>query len=215
MFKLTSVVLISLALTFSAGAKVQNLEEVPNLRLTLSIENTTWTKYEPVLVKITIENLSGNKVELPSSISFNLDNRTFASERVTMDNGVFWSPVSLTKTYGKDVAGCQSDLVENRVEVLKGTNIVSISPPKDSLMLTTGEKKEFSFDLTKTCWNHSISSVYPNSNLFSLVDTTPAAKHIGSNKYRVYFDMEFKAGTVDGIPRNKRPRSNEVEIVVN
>jgi len=211
MFRSISLMVLFLALTCNASSQAQKKPGAPNLRLTLSMEKTIWLVYEPVPVKITVENLSGNKVQLPSSIYFKFDNRESESVRVTMSEGVFWSPVSLTKTYSKEVKGCEDDLIAERVEVLQDTNIVLISPPKDNLMLQKDEKKEFRFDLSKTCWNHSLSSIYPNGYLFSYVGA--------SRKYKVYFEMEFKvgsaklAGSDTPINLNKRLKSNEVEIV--
>lgn len=214
MFKSISLVAAILTLSFSACAQMQEKKEAPNLRLTLTTEKTTWLRYKPAPVRITIENLSEAKVELPSSIYFRLDNRKSEDEPETTAEGVFLSPVRLTKTYGEDATGCQSDLTQDRVGVLKGTDIVLITPSTGSLILQKGEKKEFNFDLARTCWNHSISSIYPNRNLFPLVGAH--SSRFNGTKYKVYFEMGFDAGMskINGIemPLVHNLSSNKVEI---
>lgn len=218
MFKLIGLFIIILALALSIGAQIATERKIPNLRLMLAAEKTTWVAGQSALVRVKIENLTGHEVEVSSTIYFKLDNRKSVAEGPTMANGVFWSPVSLTKIYDKDATGCQNDLTQARVEVLKGTNIVSITPAKDTLLLRQDENKEFTFDLAGTCWNHSISSVYPNNNLFSLL-REHTSRFTDTNKFKVYLEYHFQVVKLQPsetkTPVIHRLKSNEVEITIN
>jgi hypothetical protein len=218
MSKLTGPAALILALTFCAGSRTHEETAVPNLRLTLSSEKKIWARNKPALVKVTIENLSEGSVEIPPGIDFQIDGGgTRSAFGITRANPVFWSPVSLTKIYSRNAAGCQNDLTEDRVKTVQGTNIVEIHPAKGGLTLGRGEAKKFSFNLAGICWNHEILSDYPRIDLFTLIKEH-SEEFKNPNTYKVYFEIGFDAGStkINGMdtPLFKTIRSNEVEIEI-
>src|ERR1700754_1307485 len=201
-----------LALACGAGAQSRRKAKVPKLTLTLTVGETGWRYKEAAPVKIRIENASEGEAKIPSAVYFTADNRGRTGGSVTKSEGVFWSSVSLLKTYAASGELCQNDLSPGRVEKLHGTEIVTIFPPKEKLTLKKGEAKEFDFDLAATCWNHSIGSMYPNRNIFSL------AADYGRKTYTVYFEMEFQVGKTEAgslkVPTLEHLKSNAVEISI-
>jgi hypothetical protein len=207
--KLVTASVALLALVGVARAQEREYAEAPKLNLTLTAEKTAWRLGETAHVRIRIENATGGKIEIPSTIYFQADNRPSDDGRVTMSHGVFWSPVSLTQTYGGGAGVCRSDLTPERVEVLK-KKVVVIHPAKDALVLEKGDAKEFSFDLARTCWGHSIAAFYPSETIFE------ATENYGRNTYRVYFEMEFRKQTsTRNDPRYHQLKSNAVEVTIN
>lgn len=197
-----------LALACAAGAQEREYAEASGLRLTLAVEKGAWRPNEAATVKIKIENATGERIEIPSTISFRADNRANEKVMVTTSEGVFWSPVSLTGDYTGREGVCQNDLTPERVEVVK-KKVLVIHPAKDKLVIEKGEAKEFSFDLARTCWGHSIHAFYPSRTIFE------AAKGYKPNQYRVYFQMQFRMRTGDPKdPRYFHLKSNPVEIII-
>jgi hypothetical protein len=201
------------ALSCAVGAQGLEKAKVPTLNLTLTAEKTSWRAGEAARVKIKIENASGGETEIPSTVYFTADNRSVVGgSSVTMLDGVFWSPVSLLKSYDAPSARCRNDLSPDRVETLKGTNVVTIFPAKETLPLKKGEAKEFDFDLAGTCWGHSIAAFYPDDSLFSL-----AAKY-KQKTYGLYFETEFDTGKTEvggkSNPVVKDLKSNVVVITI-
>jgi hypothetical protein len=200
--------------TFS---QIKEQDEIPNIRLSLSTEKNTWKHGEPALVKVEIENLSKNMTTLSTSIYFTINDYARSKNSQTGANGPFWSPVSLTKHYDDKSDGCQNDLTKERVNNLGDTNLTAISPPTKSFILQNGEKKEFDVNLAATCWNHILSSVYPNQDIFSLIDER-STKSQDPKTYKVYFEVEFEVGRseANGIktPLVKRVKSNQIKIII-
>ncbi|HKG12816.1 MAG TPA: hypothetical protein VKB12_05735 [Pyrinomonadaceae bacterium] len=208
--KLVTVSVALTALAGVAGAQEREYAEPPELKLTQTVEKTFWRAGEPAHVRVRIENASGGSIEIPSNVSFMADNRSREDGWATTSHGVFWSPVSLTKTYSVRGSQCQNDLTPDRVKTPKGGKVVEIHPAKDKLTLGKGEAKEFSFDLAGTCWGHSIQAFYPDSTIFE------AAGRYKSNSYRVYFLMQFRMRTGDPKDvRNHQLKSNAVEVTIN
>ena len=212
MFKLMTASVALLALACVAGAQSRQKPKVPKLTLTLTVEKTVWRYKEAAPVKIRIENASEDEAKIPSAVYFTADNRSETGGIVTKSEGVFWSPVSLRKTYAASAELCQDDLSPGRVEKFHGTDIVTIFPPKEKLTLKKGEAKEFDFDLAAMCWNHSIGSMYPNRSIFSL------AADYRRKTYTVYFEMEFQVGATEAgglkVPTLEHLKSNAVEISI-
>lgn len=212
MFKLMTAFVVSLALAGAAGAQGRDREKVPKLNLTLTVEKLSWRYTEAAPVKIRIENASGGETKIPLVVYFTADNRGMTDGMVTKREGVFWSPVSLRKTYAASAERCQDDLSPGRVEKFKGGNVVTIFPPKEKLTLKKGEAKEFDFNLAAMCWNHAIASTYPDRSFFSL------AEGYGRKTYSLYFEMEFQTGTTKvgsmKVPAVEHVKSNAVEITI-
>ena len=197
------------ALATAAGAQEREYAVAPNLKLTLSAVKTAWRPGEPAPVRIRVENATGERFEIPSTVSFKADNRANDGVMATMSHGVFWSPVSLTKSYGDGRNGCQDDLTPGRVETLQG-KVRVIHPARDKIFLEKGEAKEFSFDLSATCWGHSIGAYHPSRNIFEV------AERYTKHSYRVYFQMQFPMRLADPVaPRYHQLKSNEVEVTIN
>jgi hypothetical protein len=190
--------------------------ELPNISLMLEVENPTWRSSGPAVTTLTIQNNDTKKefLVLSPGIVFEFAERTIVGP--SMRDAVFWSPVSLTKTYEGDKTGCQSDLTKDRESYLKDSKIRVIKPSTYEIKLLKSEKKEFIIDLNTTCWQHAISSIYPNQLLFSMIGKYPP---FSGKKYKLHYKMYFRSGSVrhEGveIPLSKNIRSNEVEITVN
>ncbi len=213
MFKSISLAATLLLLPFSASAQMQEKKEIPNLRLTLTTEKTTWSQKETAPVKVTIESLSEHTAQVPATIYFRLDGRARGDERMTKREAVFWSPVTVTNTYAEKATTCQNNLTKDSIQPIKDTNLVMIHPPSNNLYLRKGEKREFSFNLAGMCWNHSMSSVYPDQNIFQL-----ARPYFISASYKLYFELHFDGGMSEenGIltPITLNLKSNEVRVVI-
>jgi hypothetical protein len=198
------------------GEMVNNIPNVKNnkvqsvtnskpseVKLTLSTEKKVWNKTEPLIVKFSFENLSEDSVKLSAGIGFLLTDITSDSKTRGID---FISPVSLTKVYDEKINGCQDDLTPDRFNETGG-----IISSKQTLNLEKGEKKEFSFDLNKICWNEMRSSVYANQNLSSLVKP---------GKYALYFRTAFDTGKIIDTPDNynastiRSTETNKIEIEI-
>jgi hypothetical protein len=186
----------------SALSQTVPKNEILDVKLTLSIEKTNWFKDEKAVVKIAIENLSSNVVTLPTGITYFLTDGAISKD-VTMRNKFFWSPVSLSKTYDDKVKTCQNDLNKERV---KGG---SIYPSSETIILKAGEKKEYNFNLVGMCWNHLISSIYPDKNIFTLAKC---------GKFKLYSEMSFSNGFIEmsgmKIPLSKSIKSNEIDVEI-
>ena len=207
--KLAPLLFALCTLATASGAQEREYAVAPNLKLTLLVVKTAWRPGEPAPVRMRVENATGERFEIPSTVSFKADNRANDDGRETMRHGIFWSPVSLTKSYGGSPNGCQDDLAPGRVETLKG-KVRIIHPARDKIVLEKGEAKEFSFDLVGTCWGHSLGAYYPSLNIFEV------AERYTTNSYRIYFQMHFRMKTADPKdPRYHQLKSNEVEVTIN
>lgn len=175
---------------------------IPEVKLTISFEKKVWVKDEPAIVKIAIENLSGNVITLPAGITYFLTDGA-TSKDVTMRNKFFWSPVSFSKTYDDKVKPCQNDL--NKEQVKRS----GIYPSSETISIISGEKKEYSFNLVGMCWNHLISSIYPDKNIFTLAKL---------GKFKLYSEMSFSNGFIEmsgmKIPLTKSIKSNEIDVEI-
>lgn len=207
--RLALVLLAFCAPAAAARAQEREYAEAPNLKLTVTAEKTHWRQGAAAPVRVRIENATGGRMEVPSVIVFRADNRLDDGGRVTTSEGVLWSPVSLTKSYGVGAKSCQNDLSPQRVKNVKGV-VVEIHPDRGVIVLDKGGAKEFGFDLALTCWGHSISSFYPSSTVFE------AAERFKPNSYRVYFSMQFPMRTgKPGDARYHQVKSNAVEVIIN
>lgn len=209
------LVLIILIGAGALSAQTANrLFELPKVDFKLTVEKNVWKRSEPAIVKIVLENQDDSKdfLTLPSGISFEMAKSNGGPAGVI--ESMFWSPVSLTKNYRAGGQGCRNDLSNDRVSYSNNSKIRVISPTNSVLKLLKKEEKEFTVDLNATCWELSGSSLYPSRMLFSVIDEYPSEK-----MYKVYFEMEFRAGTGihNGVkyPMTKHIKSNQVEITVN
>lgn len=193
------IILVSASYVFSQGSRGS---KIPNLRLSLSAKEPLWETGKKAVVKIAVENLSDEIITFPDSIYFRITDGT-RSEAITTRERVFWSPARLTKTYEENKNGCEDDLG-------KELDTTIGFPPPQNFILQKGEKKEFNFNLAGTCWNHVLSSTYPNKDLFALAVL---------GKYKVYFEIGFNVETYETngmeIPLSKSIKSNEIEIIIN
>jgi hypothetical protein len=177
--------------------------EIQEIKMTLSVEKNIWAKNEQaIVVKLSIENLSENTATLPAGVTYKLSDGT-TTNAMTMRNEVFWSPVSFSKNYDNQSQTCQNDL---KKEQIKGG---SIYPSSETINLKSGEKKEYSFNLVGMCWNHVMSSVYPNKSIFSLAK---------SGKFILYSEISFSNGSIEmsgmKIPLSKSIKSNEIDVEI-
>ena len=121
------------------------------------------------MVTVTIENISGQEIDLKSLCSFEL--LSMSKEAVTRAHRVFgdsyWGPVNM------------SDGTPLRLEIIdpkkQEKGIVEGRVPKASLHFTKNELKTFKVDLTKLHWNASMGSDWPSWSLFEVVEKGPYA----------------------------------------
>ena len=208
-----------LTVLISAGTSFAQMAdkpfELPKLDIKLIVEKTFWTRSEPVVVKVIIENKDASKdfLILPSDTSFRLSEGN--SGYATMSEASFWSPVNLVKPYQSGRTGCQDDLIKDQVSYSKDSKIRIIRPRSSESKLLKNEKKELTFDLNSTCWDHAISNIYPSRMLFTMIDEY---RTLVKKNYKVYFQMRFDAGfgVHNGVkyPMTKEMMSNQVEITV-
>jgi len=202
---------ILLLTTVLIGQRAE-IAKVPKVQLSLDAPVSVWKPTKPALTKVTVENIDTGltSINLPTSVYFHVSGFPSPTNAFATSNSDLWSPVSLIKNYDSSAKSCQDDLSAERVAKDDKNGIVSIMPSPTNLALRKGEKKEFEFDLTRTCWDRSISSIYPSQDLFAIAR---------AGKYKVYFEMEFLIGekNQDGmkIPISEHIRSNEIEIQIN
>ena len=181
------------------GASPTFGQDVPVIVLTIESEQTEWRKGSPAKVHIKIENISNQEVKLQTRLRFKLDDGTRGEYPPTKANGAYSAPFSLTKTYLLATSKCQNDLVTDNVKRENG--IVEIFPDRTNISLKAGEKTEFRADLSKLCWGHQISSVYPMDDLFS---------EVKKGRYSPYFSIAFQVTKID-LERTDTQRSKLVE----
>jgi hypothetical protein len=155
--------------------------EPSEVKLTFSAEKREWKPNEPFMVKFSFENLSDDAVKLYSVVGLMFARIGKKGKDIELSSGF-----SLTKEYDEKAVGCQNDLTPDRYNE-KGAIIAS----KQTVLLEKGVKKEFSFDLNKTCWKETKSSVWANRELSSLVK---------SGKYELYLESSFVKGKMTELP---------------
>ncbi len=174
---------------------------VPNINLSIAAENNIWKKDETSIVRISIENLSEDAVKLPENINFLLTEVAFDG-RIGKNN--FSAPINLNKPYNEKTSICRSNFADIKAE-----------KNEMSFVLEKGETKEFTIDLSRMCWSRTISSAYPDKNLFEIVK---------SGKYTLSTGMGFDTGKIEkaNFPKSygtnfrivNSTASNELEIEV-
>jgi len=192
---------------FLAGSALGQLNR--DVEITIKADSTMLRPGFQFEVALTITNRSDKSVELPSTIHLTLDDGTAGPGGPTMSNGCFWAPFSATKAYQTGVAGCQSDLENDRVR-RQGPAVI-IYPSRKTVTLKSEEQFKVPVDLSKVCWAHSISNTYPYEDLFT------AAK---PGKYSLFASLSFPNGTrkVDGvstpIPISRTIESNKLIVTL-
>jgi hypothetical protein len=191
-----------LFLTFILVVLVQNgtAQAIPKIKFVVAAEDSVWKRRGQAFVMVTLENLGDSRIEVPSRIDFHIENGSG-------NQGSYYAPFSLLKSYSEVANGCQNNLSNS--DVKRHGGVVGIFPDKRVFVLEGKGKKVLRVDLSGICWALSISSVYPDENVFKIART---------GRYTLHFEMEFTSGkmNVQGInlPLVKHVKSNEVEIEI-
>lgn len=168
----TSAVIIGLAFPITLPAQAFVAQSTPPFAVTISTSTPDITNGRHNQVTIVISNQTNVTLSLSSRGDFWLID-TDAKSGTRLDAN-FYAPVSFVKPYETDLKPCQDDLTPERVTTSRHGQVLSIRPPKAVVVFAPGEGRTFRFDLTQVCWNHRISSVYPNRELFELLADYPA-----------------------------------------
>ncbi len=155
----------------------------------LTIDSDTLSRQKPIIVTVTIENISGRKIDLKSICSFEL--LSLSKEAAARNRSVFgdsyWSPVNISTG-----TPLQLNIIEP--EMLKKGVVVG-QVPEAILHFAKDETKTFHVDLTKVLWNAHTGNDWPRWNLFEVVP---------KGSYSLRFEIE-SGGHV---------KSNEVNVFV-
>lgn len=150
---------LSLLVTSVAGAQTrveEHRKAKNNLRCTIQVENPMWGQTTPAIVRVMVENLSENALEVRIYPALQLSSRISNAER-----DKYWGPVDLLRDGPLDVS---------KQPVGKGS-AVAIKPIPITLAFSTKMQSfNFSIDAQRVRWAREISSVWPSQELFATVD---------------------------------------------
>jgi hypothetical protein len=120
------------------------------LRSSISVEKTPVLRGSPFIVSVTVENVSGTRIDLEAISAFHLRNSSKTSPESTLTFGSYWCPVNLAdrKSAGKSGLILASP---SRLVVEKGTSISA------------------TMDLARHGWDKSTSSWWPARDFDSVV----------------------------------------------
>ena len=147
--------------TASAAQKTE--EQSQPLKVSIVIASDTLTRQKPAYVTITVENTSGQELDINSICSFKLlSTRVEAIRRnYSVFRDSYWSPLNLS-------TGTPLKLeIINPALLKKG--VVEGRVPKEKLHFGSKQTKTYNLDLTKMLWNASMGSDWPCWNLFEVV----------------------------------------------
>ena len=155
--------LVLLAFQGLSVGQTQSVAAPPKIKASISIDSTTLSRDSPAVVTITLENTSGQELEISSITSFDLRNlsKESVSRKMVIVGDRYWSPVNIT-------SGTPTQLNIMDPEKLK-QGIVVGRVPEVTLKFAKDETKTFKVDLTKTLWNDSMSNVWGEEDLFKIV----------------------------------------------
>ena len=157
---------VTLLFAFQAFAVAQTQSAAappPRIKASITIDSTTLSRGKPAIVTITLENTSGQELEISSTSSFDLRNLSKESvgRKMVIVGDRYWSPVNILE-------GTPTQLNIMDPEKLR-QGIVVGRVPEVTLKFARDETKTFKVDLTKTLWNDSMYSVWPEEDLFKIV----------------------------------------------
>ena len=173
MFRLAVTLLFAFQVT---AAQTQSAAAPPRIKASITIDSTTLSRGKPAIVTITLENTSGQELEISSISSFDLRNlsKESVSRKMVIVGDRYWSPVNIF-----DGTPTQLNIIDP--EKLK-QGIVVGRVPEVTLKFAKDETKTFKVDLTKTLWNDSMYSVWPEEDLFKIVPKGSYALSLGLQK---------------------------------
>jgi len=120
------------------------------LRFSISVEKTPILRGNPFAVSVTVENISGTRVDLEAISAFHLRNSSKTSPESTVAFGSYWCPVNLAdrKSAGK-------------------SGLILASPSR--LVMEKGTSISATMDLARHGWDKSTSSWWPARDFDSAV----------------------------------------------
>ena len=165
MRKIIFRVAVTLLFAFQAfaAAQTKTADAPAQIKTSIAIDSATLSPDKSAIVTITLENTSGQELEISSICSFdlrNLSKESVSRKRVIVGDR-YWSPLNITN-------GTPTQLNIIDPEKLK-QGIVVGRVPEVTLKFAKDETKTFKVDLTKTLWNDSMYSVWPEEDLFKIV----------------------------------------------
>lgn len=160
------------------------------IKASITIDYETLAQQKPAIATITIENISGREIDLKPIGSLELlsMSREAQARRYPIRGDSYWSPIDISTG-----TPLKLEIIDPELQK-KGVVVGRV--PRVSLKFEKDEIKTFNVDLTKTLWNDSILSTWPNESLFEVVPK-------GS------YSLHFRLNNGDS-----RVRSNEVKVLV-
>ena len=192
MRKITFRLAVTLLFAFQtfAVAQTQSAAAPPQIKTSIAIDSAILSADKPAIVTLTLENTSGQELEISSSCSFEL--RNLSKESVSRKHVIvgdrYWSPVNISK-------GSPTELHIIDPEKQKQGVVVG-REPRVPLRFAKDETKTFKVDLTKVFWNDSMYSMWPHETLF---------KVIPKGSYSLSLELRHQGHNVE---------SNAVEVTV-
>jgi len=136
------MMVFSLALHARAGAA--------DFQCTIKAETRQWSEGNPIMVEVTLKNISETPLDLAGTWAFELK-----SIKTESPAARYWCPVEMSDATSLKLPA------DGKV-------------PKNLLHLDTGESKTFKFDLSILLWDRIISSRWPSKKLF---ETAPKGRY--------------------------------------
>jgi hypothetical protein len=137
------------------------------LRSSISVEKTSVSRGGTFAVSVTVENISGTRVDLDAISAFHLRNSSKTSPESTLAFGSYWCPVNLAdrKSSGK-------------------SGLILASPSR--LVMEKGTSISAAMDLARHGWDKSTSSWWPARDFDSVV---------APGEYILRLDIQVGRGT--------------------
>jgi hypothetical protein len=183
-FKLAVTVLFGLQAL--AAAQTKTADVTSQIKTSIAIDSAILSPDKPAIITITIENTSGQELEISSTYSFDLMSKAAIGKQRDIVGDRYWSPVNVS-----DGKPTQLNIMDP--EKLKQGVVVG-RVPQVPLKFAKDETKTFKVDLTKTFWNDAMYSTWPEESLFKIVpkgsyvltlELRRKGFHVGSNAIEV------------------------------
>lgn len=137
------------------------------LRSSISVGKTPVLRGSPFIVSVTVENVSGTRVDLEAISAFHLSNSSKTSPESTLTFGSYWCPVNLADRKSSGKGG-----------------LILASPSR--LVMGKGASTSATMDLARHGWDKSTSSWWPARDFDSAV---------APGEYMLRLDIQVGRGT--------------------
>jgi len=197
--RLVLIALLSCQIIFLLNnAKGQGPQTIDanQIRCSITVEDSDWSKGKAAYVVIRLENISDRDTKFWAGYNFHLTNmaKEVTSRTYERVGDGYWSPAGMIMKDGRFEL-VPSDL--NKMILIKRTPKITTSRfPNEEIHLRTGEVRQIKVDLTQFLWEDRMHSGWPDQHFFDLIPR---------GKYHLQFEISIK---------EKNVASNQLEVQV-